>query len=90
VLFVMDGFRYPELAAAEKGSNTDRLRQEFRAASEARGYQTVDLDPIFFVRYRHSGGGFEMPGDRHWNGAGHAVAAAGVLSSRLLSAISPP
>jgi hypothetical protein len=89
VLFLMDGFRYPERAAAERGGDTDRLRQEFRAAAEARGYQTVDLDPIFFARHQQSGGGFEMPGDRHWNGAGHAVAAAGVLSSRLLSAISP-
>ncbi|MGC2415504.1 MAG: hypothetical protein WA459_22760 [Stellaceae bacterium] len=90
VLFVMDGFRYPELAAAEKDSDTDRLRQEFRAAAEARGYQTVDLDPIFFERYRQSGSHFEMPGDRHWNGEGHAVAAEGVLSSRLLNAISRP
>jgi hypothetical protein len=90
VLFVMDGFRYPQRAAAEEGGDTDRLRQGFRAAAEARGYRTVDLDPIFFARYRQSGGGFEMPGDRHWNSAGHAVAAAGVLSSGLLSAISPP
>jgi hypothetical protein len=90
VLFVMDGFRYPKEAALEAGGYTDRLRQGFDTAARAGGYETVDLDPLFFARYRQDGTRFEVPGDVHWNGAGHAIAAAGVLSSRLIADLPAP
>jgi hypothetical protein len=85
VLFVMDGFRYPDQAKALAGGYEDRVRQYFGAAAQEGGYETVDLDPLFFARYREDGTHFEIPGDPHWSGAGHAVAAAGVLSSRLIA-----
>ena len=85
VLFVMDGFRYPQRAAAMEGGFDDQLRHDFVAASQANSYETVDLDPIFFARYRADRTDFEIAGDAHWNGEGHAVAAAGVMSSRLIA-----
>jgi hypothetical protein len=84
LLFVMDGFRYPDRAAGQIGSADDRMRQAFRAAAEGHGYEAVDLDPIFFARYRENHTSFEIPGDPHWGSEGHAVAAEGALSSRLI------
>lgn len=84
VMFLMDGARYPEPASGAAGDEA-RSRRDFRTAAEARGYEAVDLAPLFFACYRQDGSRFEVPGDHHWNAAGHAVAAAGVLSSRLLA-----
>jgi hypothetical protein len=81
-LFVMDGARYPGALTDEY---TNRLRQGFRAEAQARGYETVDLEPVFLARYRQRARIFETPGDPHWNGEGHAVAAEGVMSSRLIA-----
>ena len=90
VLFVLDGYHYPEVATAASGSYGDRLRRRFRAAAEARSYEAVDLDPLFFARYGEDRTRFDFPGDTHWNGDGHAIAAAGVLSSRLLGYLPKP
>ena len=90
VLFVLDGFRYPERAAAEAGGYDDRLRRYFRALADTAGYGIVDLDPLFFARHRADGAIFEVPGDPHWNSAGHAVAAAAVLGSRLIADLPGP
>ncbi len=81
VLFIMDGARYPGSPAAD----IDGPRQSFCAAAQARGYETADLEPLFAARYRQQGVAFEIPGDPHWNGEGHAVAAKGVMSSRLIA-----
>lgn len=82
VLFVMDGAHYPRTPLEDY---TSRLRQGFRAAAEAGGYSTVDLEPLFFARYRQQATIFEISGDPHWNGEAHAVAAEGVMSSRLIA-----
>jgi hypothetical protein len=82
VLFVMDGAHYPGSPADD---DTGRLRQRFRGAAQASGYETVDLEPLFWARYRQEATTFEIPGDPHWNGAGHAVAAEGVMASRLIA-----
>jgi len=82
VLFVMDGVRYP---GSSDDDYTDRLRQSFRGAAQASGYETVDLEPLFLARYRQQATIFEIPGDPHWNGEGHGVAAEGVMSSRLIA-----
>jgi len=82
VLFVMDGAHYPQSSVDE---HTDGLRGSFVGAAQAKGYETIDLEPLFFARYRHQATIFEIPGDLHWNGEGHAVAAEGVMSSRLIA-----
>ena len=82
VLFVMDGAHYPQAPVAD---SIRRLRQAFTAAAAAKGYETIDLEPLFLARYRDKPGPVEIPGDVHWNGEGHAVAAKGVLASRLIA-----
>jgi len=82
VLFVMDGAHYPQAPVTDA---VRRLRLAFTAAAAAKGYETVDLEPLFLARYRDKPGPVEIPGDVHWNGAGHAVAAEGVMASRLIA-----
>ena len=87
VLFVLDGFRYPALAAAQRGTPEAAWRAGFIVAAAARGYAVADTEPLFFTRYRETGAHFESPDDRHWNAAGHAVAAETVLTSPWLDEI---
>jgi hypothetical protein len=84
ILFLMDGFHYPEAAAANAGSYVDRMRRAFLAKAAALGYGAIDLDPHFFAHYRKHGVSFEVPDDGHWNATGHEVAADAVLSSDFL------
>src|SRR5262245_47349146 len=85
IVFVMDGFRYAEVAKNEAGTFFDILRRYFREEAEARTYEVIDLDPIFFSRYRATSERFEYPNDGHWNAAGHAVAARALQSSKTLT-----
>jgi len=85
ILFLMDGFHYPEAAAGNAGSYVDRMRKAFLAKATSLGYGSIDLDPYFFARYRAQGETFEVPDDGHWNAIGHQVAADAVLSSDFLA-----
>jgi hypothetical protein len=87
ILFLMDGFHYPEAAMSGAGSYVDRMRKAFLAKAASLGYGTADLDPQFFARYRTTGETFEVPDDGHWNAIGHQVAADAVLSSDFLKAL---
>jgi hypothetical protein len=88
IVLLVDGFRSPEAAAAGAGSYFDLMRKALLAKAAAQGYEAIDLDPLFFAR-RTAGLRFDYPEDLHWNGAGHAVAAEAVLSSRLMRALRP-
>jgi hypothetical protein len=80
ILFTVDGYHYPQSAAANAGRYFDRMRRTFLAKAEALGYGAIDLDPYFFAHYRKHGKSFEVPDDGHWNAVGHEVAAEAVLS----------
>jgi hypothetical protein len=84
VLFLVDGYHYPDAAATSAGSYFDRMRKAFLAKAAGLGYGVVDLDPQFFARYRKTGETFEVPDDWHWNATGHQIAADAVLSSDVL------
>ena len=84
VLFTIDGFRYPQAAAAGAETYFDYMRQAFRAKAQALGYGAIDLDPAFFARHVRTGERFEYPTDEHWNPAGHAVAFEAVMTSPLI------
>jgi hypothetical protein len=85
ILFLMDGFHYPEAGAGNAGTYADRMRKAFLAKGASLGYGTIDLDPYFFARYRKTGETFEVPDDWHWNATGHQIAADAVLSSGFLA-----
>jgi hypothetical protein len=89
ITFTLDGFRYPDAAKEGNGTYFDRMRRAFREAAEARGYEVIDLDPLFFLYFRQHGSPFEYAGDHHWNSAAHAIVADAILSSRLLARLQP-
>jgi hypothetical protein len=72
ILFVVDGFRYPDAAAAHAGSYLDRGRRALLEKAMSLGYDAIDLDPIFFERHRRTGERFEFARDGHWSGAAMA------------------
>jgi hypothetical protein len=80
----MDGFHYPAIAAAAAGGYYDRIRTAFLAKAAALGYGALDLDRLFFARYRQTNDSFEVLDDGHWNTIGHQVAADAVLTSGFL------
>jgi hypothetical protein len=83
VLFTLDGFRYPEVAAAGAGTYFDLMRRAFRSKALSLGYEVIDLDSVFFDQYAAHGQRFEYPHDGHWNEIGHAVAVKALLASKL-------
>jgi hypothetical protein len=84
VLFTLDGFRYPDVAAGASGTYFDLMRRAFRSKAISFGYEVIDLDPDFFRHYAAHAQRFEYPNDGHWNETGHAVAAEAVLASQLV------
>jgi hypothetical protein len=90
VVFTMDGFHYPEAAAAGAGGYFDLMRRAFRAKAEALGYGFIDLDPLFLAHYRAHRETFEIPDDGHWTATAHAIAAEAVLASQFARRLRPP
>jgi hypothetical protein len=84
ILFVVQGFHYPDVAAASAGLYFDRMRKTFLARAQAAGYGTIDLDPFFFAHYAAHHEAFEVPDDGHWNGVAHAVVADAIRQSGFL------
>jgi hypothetical protein len=87
VLLTVDGYRYPDLKGASEGAYFDRMRKALLERASAQGYEAIDLDPMFFARFRATGERFDFPTDPHWNGNGHAVAAEAVRGSRMLRVV---
>src|SRR5262249_52081213 len=85
VTFMLDGFRYPGIAAGNGASYFAEMRRAFADKAAALGYEVIDLDPWFFKHLARHGGRFEHPRDGHWNSTAHAVAAEALMSSKLLS-----
>jgi hypothetical protein len=85
VLFVMDGFRYPDQAQRGAGTYFDRMRRAFRERAEARGYEVIDVDPLFFSDFSKHGRSFEDSRDNHWNATAHGVVANAVMRSKTLT-----
>ena len=89
ILFTVEGFRYPEVAAANAGSYLDRVRRALLEKAQSLGYDAIDLDPPFFDHYRRTGERVELPRDGHWNGAYHGVVSDEVLASRFIARLVP-
>lgn len=85
VLFIMDGFRYPDQAKQGVGTYFDRMRRAFRERAEARGYEVIDVDPLFFSDSSRHARRFEDSRDHHWNATAHGIVANAVLRSKLLA-----
>ena len=88
ILFVVDGLRYPDVAAASAGAYFDRMRKALLEKAASLGYDAVDLDPFFFEHHRRTGKRPEFERDAHWNSIGHGVAFNAVMASPFLAGFS--
>jgi hypothetical protein len=87
IAFTVDGFRYPDVVERDAGTFFDIMRRYFFEQASARGFEAIDLDPLFFARYQKTGERFDFfPIDSsHFNANGHRVIADALRSSRLLN-----
>jgi hypothetical protein len=85
ILFVVDGLRYPDVAAASAGTFFDRMRRALLEKAASLGYDAIDLDPFFFAHYRRTGERVEFDRDAHWSSIGHGVAFNAVMTSPFLA-----
>jgi hypothetical protein len=85
VVFVLDAVRpamySPDtLAQAESGYHA-QMRRYFEAQARARGYEVVDMQPVFISRHRRDNSRFEFPTDSHWNELANSFAAEEIQNS---------
>ena len=85
IMFVVDGLRYPDVAAAAAGTYFDRMRRAFLEKAASLGYATIDLDPYFFEHHRRTGQRVEFERDAHWSAIGHGVVFDAVMTSAFLA-----
>ena len=89
ILFVVDGVRYAENLKTARGGFVDEMRRYFIANARRRGYETIDMQPIFIAHHREHRQRFEWPQDGHWNALGHELCRDAVARSALLSKTFP-
>jgi hypothetical protein len=63
------------LARAQNGYH-EQMRRYIGAEARRRGFEVIDLEPVFIARYQREGKRFEFPTDSHWNELGQRVVAA--------------
>jgi hypothetical protein len=90
ILFVLDAVRpamysAAELAKVDNGLHA-RLRRYITAQAVARGYQVIDMQPVFIARYELDGTKVEAaPTDSHWNAVGHRIVAGEIGKSAVFA-----
>ncbi len=89
ILFILDGIR-PHLYSnrelkAANGSYFSLMRKFFMKYAGSKGYEVIDMQPIFMANYQQNGMRFEFPNDGHWNELGHQVVADSIHRSTAIS-----
>jgi hypothetical protein len=82
IVFLVDGARYETEIAVTEASYFGLMRRHFMREASQRGYEVIDLQPLFLERGRDGRARFEHPVDRHWNAMGHAVVAEALATSK--------
>jgi hypothetical protein len=82
IVFLVDGARYEAEITVTDASYFGLMRKHFMREASQRGYEVVDLQPLFLERGRDGRTRFEYPIDRHWNATGHAVVAEALATSK--------
>ena len=79
VLFVLDAVRpeiySPQTMGAVENGYQASMRAYLSAAARRRGYEVLDMQPVFIARHARDGSRFEFPTDKHWNALGHELVA---------------
>ena len=91
IAFVVDGMRRslyrPAGLQRAAGSYRDVMRRYFMAEAFAKGYETIDLQPVFAAHYARHGERFDWPQDVHWNALGHRMCFDTLTRSEVVSTI---
>lgn len=88
ISFVIDGIRPalyegPIQLAAADASYFGKMRRAIMAGARSRGFEVIDMQPIFLDHYAQNGRRFEYAYDYHWNALAHMVIAETIVSSRV-------
>lgn len=91
LVLVIDGQRSYIYHNADTGTEAQtsyfgEMRTYFMEQARARGYEVIDMHPVFKTDYAERSQRFDYPGDAHWNSLGHGLAAAEILQSHNLKA----
>lgn len=91
ILFIIDGIR-PELYNQEtlkkaNDSYFNLMRNYFIKVSINKGYEIIDMQPIFIETYQSKKIKFEFPTDAHWNEAGHSLVAKKIKESTVYRSV---
>ena len=91
ILFAIDGMR-PHLYNSTtlmkaNGSYFDLMRKYFIKVAMNRGYEVIDMQPIFIKKHKSEGIRFEFSSDGHWNEAGHLLVAEKIEASAVYRAL---
>ena len=89
ILFIIDGI-HPHLYSEQdlqkaKGSYFFLMRDFFMNYADLKGYEVIDMQPIFIAHYEQNGVKFEFKNDGHWNELGHRIVARSINTSILIS-----
>jgi hypothetical protein len=88
ILFVIDGMR----DAIYRRADPESMRETyagvmcgyFISAAQVRGYEVIDMRPLFAQHFSAHGRRFDYPTDSHWNELGHEVVFDAVIESDFL------
>lgn len=91
ILFVIDGMRphlYNPMALRKaNGSYFDLMRKYFIEVAVNKGYEVIDMQPVFIMKHKSEGIRFEIPSDGHWNEDGHRLVAEKIKASTVYRAL---
>lgn len=91
ILFVIDGMRphlyNPTTLIKADGSYFDLMRKYFIRVAVNKGYELIDMQPVFIEKHESEGMQFEFPSDGHWNEAGHNLVAEKINASSVYRAL---
>jgi len=91
ILFVLDGVR-PELYSSEdllkaEDSYVSQMRRYFTEQAVVRGYEVIDMQPLFIGKHRSDGSRFEFETDNHWNELAHRFVAEEIRKSAVFGRV---
>ena len=69
------------------GSYFDLMRKYFIKVAVNKGYEVIDMQPIFMIKHESEGIRFEIPSDGHWNETGHILVAEKIKASAVYRAL---
>lgn len=86
ILFILDGMREVHSLETQQEANNSyfgQMRQYFTLAAQQRGYEVLDMHPVFLQAQQDGQTVDFIPLDWHWNPNGHKLVAAQIQKSQV-------